>query len=230
MPSNALHSSRRSGARGKGGMPTEVTALVAARPLSIRELKRIARTLAAEGFTELLATRIVLTRNDALAVKEGNKGPIAATILRQKEDRPHQEDRQSGDLSEALAAARQRGDAIKQELLADPEMLSTGAMADWLGMSGEGIRLKRKRHEILGLEFAKRGIRYPAWQVMQDRQIVPGMTRLFAVLGDDPWRVFRFLQQRHSELGGGRAIDVLRHGRVDAVIAAAENIAIGAFA
>jgi hypothetical protein len=94
----------------------------------------------------------------------------------------------------------------------------------------EGIRLKRKRHEILGLEFAKRGIRYPAWQIMQDQQIVPGMARLFAVLGDDPWRVFRFLQQRHGELGGARAIDVLRHGRVDAVIAAAENAATGAFA
>jgi hypothetical protein len=65
---------------------------------------------------------------------------------------------------------------------------------------------------------------------MQDKQIVPGITRLFAVLGEDPWRVFRFLQQRHSELGGSRAIDVLRHGRVDAVIAVAENIAIGAFA
>jgi hypothetical protein len=96
-------------------------------------------------------------------------------------------------------------------------------------MSEEGIRLKRKRHEIIGIEFAKRGIRYPSWQVVWDRQLVPGIARLFAVLGDDPWRVFRFLQQRHAELGGGLAIDALRRGRVDAVVSAAENVATAAF-
>jgi len=136
---------------------------------------------------------------------------------------------QSGALFEAWAAARQRGEALKRELLADPQMLSSKAMADRLGMSATGIREKRKRHEILGLSFANRGMRYPAWQLMPDQQIVPGMARLFGVLGDDPWRVYRFLQQRHSELGGRRAIDVLRQGRIDAVTAAAANLALGAF-
>jgi 2C-methyl-D-erythritol 2,4-cyclodiphosphate synthase len=225
-----LPSSRSPAGRGRREKPIEVTALVAARPLSIGELKRASRALAAEGFAEMRATRIVLTRNDARAVREGKEGPITAKIVRERADRLTREGRRADKLSEALAAARSRGDAVKQDLLADPEMLSTAAIADRLAMSEEGIRLKRKRHEILGLEFAKRGIRYPAWQVLEDRQIVPGLARLFAVLGGDPWRVFRFLQQRHSELGGGRAIDVLRHGRVDAVIAAAENTAIGAFA
>lgn len=40
-------------------------------------------------------------------------------------------------------------------------MLNTAAIANLLGMSEEGVGLKRKRHEILGLEPAKRGIRYP---------------------------------------------------------------------
>jgi hypothetical protein len=40
-------------------------------------------------------------------------------------------------------------------------------------MSEEGIRVKRKLHEILGLEFAKRGIRYPGWQVLPDRRLLP---------------------------------------------------------
>jgi DNA-binding LacI/PurR family transcriptional regulator len=65
---------------------------------------------------------------------------------------------------------------------------------------------------------------------MEDWQIVPGIARLFAVLGDDSWSVYRFLQQRHSELGGSRAIDALLNERVDAVVCVAENIAIGAFA
>jgi len=92
-------------------------------------------------------------------------------------------------------------------------------------MSEEGIRLKWKRH---GLEFAKRGVRYPGWQVLPDRQLLPALPRLFAVLGDDPWRLFRFLQQRDGELGGERALEALRQGRIE--LAAAENAARGAFA
>jgi hypothetical protein len=109
-------------------------------------------------------------------------------------------------------------------------MLTTAAMAELLGMSEEGVRLKRNRHEILGLVSAKRGIRYPAWQVLEGRRLLPALPRLFAVLGDDPWRLFRFLQQHHSELGGARALDSLRDGLVEGVLAAAENTATGAFA
>jgi hypothetical protein len=133
-------------------------------------------------------------------------------------------------LTEVLAAARARGAAVQKELLADPEMLNTAGIANLLGMSEEGVRLKRKRHEILGLEFAKRGIRYPAWQVLEGRQLVPALPRLFAMLGDDPWRLFRFLQQHHGELGGDRALEALRHGKVNGVLAAAENAATGTFA
>jgi hypothetical protein len=37
------------------------------------------------------------------------------------------------------------GAEVKEALLADPEMLNTAAIADLLGMSEEGVRLKRKR-------------------------------------------------------------------------------------
>lgn len=135
----------------------------------------------------------------------------------------------AGGLSEALNAARQRGEAIKKDLLADTKMLSTGAMAERLGVSEEVIQSRRQRHEILALEFATHSIRYPAWQITDDQRVVPGIARIFQVLGEDPFRVFRFLEQRHAALGGCRAIDVLRHGRVEAVVAAAGSMAIGAF-
>jgi hypothetical protein len=99
-------------------------------------------------------------------------------------------------LTAALAAARTRGAAVEKALLANPDMLNTAAMADLLGMSEEGVRLKRRRHEILGLESAKRGIRYSARQVLEGRQLLPALPRLFAMLGGDPWRLFRFLQQQ----------------------------------
>jgi hypothetical protein len=221
LPSPAPRSPRRK--------PVEVTALLAVRPLSDGELKRVTRVLAAEGIEDMRPTRIFLTQDDANAFAAGDERAVPVSIARDKAPRPARTRSPDATLAEALVAARGRGAAVKEELLADPEMLNTADIANLLGMSEEGVRLKRKRHEILGLESAKRGIRYPAWQVLANRQLLPALPRLFAMLGDDPWRLFRFLQQRHGELGGDRALDALRHGKVDGVLAAAENTATGAF-
>jgi hypothetical protein len=210
--------------------PVEVTALLVLRPLSEGEFKRVSRALAAEGLGEMRPTRITLAPDDAKAVAAGDVRAIPASIVRDTAAPPAPAGDPDGALTEALAAARGRGAAVKEALLADPDMLNTAAMAELLGMSEEGVRLKRKRHEILGLESAKRGIRYPAWQVLEGRQLLPALPRLFAMLGNDPWRLFRFLQQHHSELGGARALDSLRQGRVEGVLAAAENTATGALA
>jgi hypothetical protein len=217
-------------ARTRRRKPVEVTALLALRPLSAGELKRVSRALAAEGLEDMRPTRIFLTQDDAEAVAAGDERAVPASIVQDKAPRLARTRGPDVALTEALAAARARGAAVKEELLADPEMLNTAAIADLLGMSEEGVRLKRKRHEILGLESAKRGIRYPAWQILEGRQLLPALPRLFTLLGDDPWRLFRFLQQHHGELGGDRALDALRHGKIDGVLAAAENTATGAFA
>jgi hypothetical protein len=225
MTSKAL--SIPSAAGGHRRKPVVATALLALRPLSAGELQHVSRILAAEGIEGLHATRIRLTARDAETVGHGDVGLVSATIVQaQLPDPAHLET----NLAEALTAARARGAAVKEELLADPDMLNTTSMAERLGMSEEGVRLKRKRHEILGLEFAKRGIRYPSWQVLPNRHLLPALPRLFALLGDDPWRLFRFLQQHHSELGGQRALEALQRGRVESVLAAAENAASGAFA
>jgi hypothetical protein len=218
-----------SAARNPRRKPVEVTALLALRPLSDGELQRISRALAAEGLADMRPTRIVLTSDDAEAVAAGEEHAVPVSIVRGKAPRLARARSPDAALTEALAMARMRGAEVKEELLADPDMLNTAAIADLLGMSEEGVRLKRKRHEILGLESAKRGIRYPAWQVLEGRQLLPALPRLFAMLGGDPWRLFRFLQQHHNEIGGDRALDALRLGRVDSVLAAAENTATGAF-
>jgi hypothetical protein len=184
--------------------------------------------LAAEGLGDWRPTRITITPDDAKAVASDDQRVVPASIARDRDPPPEAPHNPHGALAEALVAARSRGAAVKEASLAGPDMLNTAAIADLLGMSEEGVRLKRKRHEILGLEFAKRGIRYPAWQVLEGRQLLPALPRLFAMLGDDPFRLFRFLQQHHSELGGARALDALRQGRIEGVLAAAENIATGA--
>jgi hypothetical protein len=213
---------------GKRPKPTPVTAFLAAHQLSPREIARISRALEDKGVKGLRAARVLLTPQADRAL-DLSQQPIGASVV-ENDDQVAVSIGSTGALAKALDAARTRGAALKDEMLADPEMLSTAGLAARLGMSEEGVRLKRRRHEVLGVEVAKRGIRYPGWQVLPGRQLLPGLPRLFGVLGDDPWRLFRFLQQHHAELRGQRAFEALQQGRVDEVLAAAENAAMGAFA
>lgn len=209
----------------------EGTVLVSWRAMTDAEMARVAKALEAEGIKDMKLAKVHLSPTDAKKVASGRSASIQATILAgdrlqiaPEEETPERE------LDRALRDAKARGDALKQEMLADPEMLSTAEMAERLEMSDEGVRLKRKRREVLGLDFAKRGIRYPSWQVLENRQLLPALPRLFSVLGDNPWGVYRFLLQSHPELGGKRAIDALKRGQIEKVIAAATNIATGTFA
>ena len=208
----------------------EGTALVSLRPVAASEVSRIAKAMQSVGLSDVRPAKIILSRSAAGHVASGRRTAVPATIIAEEPPEVSAEATTQQELARALAAASARGDAFKQDLLADPEMLSTAELARRLGMSQEGVRLKRKRHEVIGLELAKRGIRYPAWQMVEHQQLLPALPRLFGILGDDPWTVYRFLLQHHAELGGTRALDALRGGRIDRVIATAENVASGAFA
>ena len=100
----------------------------------------------------------------------------------------------------ALKRAYETGDVAAAKLLAGPDMLSSDAMAERLGVSREAIHQKRRRGELLGIEGAKRGVRFPAWQLDADGLPLAALRDLHDALGA-PWAVFRFLQQRHPELG-----------------------------
>jgi len=226
MARKAVSISENPAGKGRKSMP--VTAFLAAHQLSAREIAQVSRALEEKGIKGLRATKLLLG-TPANHLRELDQEPVPASIV--ENDGPVGADiGPAGALAAALDAARARGAILKDEMLSDPDMLSTAGLAERLGMSEEGIRLKRRRHEVLGVEVAKRGIRYPAWQVLPGRQILPGLPRLFAVLGDDPWRLLRFLQQHNAELRGQRAFEALQKGRVDEVLAAAENAAMGAFA
>jgi hypothetical protein len=100
----------------------------------------------------------------------------------------------------ALRRAYARGDEAAAELLSGPEMLSSDEIAGRLGLSREAVHQKRRRGELLGVEGAKRGVRFPAWQLGPDGMPLPALRALHEALGE-AWAVFRFLRQRHPELG-----------------------------
>ena len=134
----------------------------------------------------------------------------------------------SEDLDAALAEARERGVSRAVEILSRPEMLSAADFAKFIGVSREAVRAKHQRSQLLGLKGAKRGLRFPKWQVTSDGGLLPELPRLFEILGGDSWTIYRFLTQHHPELEGNTALSALLRGKVEKVLAAAENTA-GAF-
>ena len=132
-------------------------------------------------------------------------------------------------LDGAVARAKARGATKVAEILKGPDMLTARDFGPLIGASHETVNTKRKRHEILGLEGATRGVKYPRWQVTDAGLPLPGLPSLFDLLGEQPWTVFRFLKTAHAELGGKTALDALKTGQVEAVLGVAQNQAAGAF-
>jgi hypothetical protein len=132
-------------------------------------------------------------------------------------------------LAAALARAKVRGATKVTEILKGEDMLTARDFGPLIGASHETVNIKRKRHEVLGLEGTTRGVRYPRWQVTDAGLPLPGLARLFDALGEQPWTVYRFLRTAHAELGGRTALDALKVGQVDAVLGVAENQASGTF-
>lgn len=133
------------------------------------------------------------------------------------------------DLDRALVAARERGRLCAAEILSAAEMLSAEAYAELLGVPSATLTARRQKHEVLALEGAKRGVRFPAWQVDETGKPFEALPKLFELLGDSPWTVYRFLVQRHAALNGASAQDCLKRGHTDQVVKTAESVARGAF-
>jgi hypothetical protein len=134
------------------------------------------------------------------------------------------------DLSNALDEARARGRLRVADILAGQEMLNADAFAELLGTTRMTVNTKRKNHQVLALDGAKRGFRFPAWQVGDDGKPFAAIPALFERLGGGPWAVYRFLVQIHPELEGLTAREALRRGRTAEVLDVAEGVAQGTFA
>jgi hypothetical protein len=125
----------------------------------------------------------------------------------------------------ALARARERGSTRAADVLARNDMLSSNQMARLLGTTRMTINTKRRKHQLLGLEGARRGFRFPQWQINNDGQPFDALPDLFDRLGGSPWAVYRFLVQHHPELGGLSGREALAKGRSAEAIQAAESVA-----
>jgi hypothetical protein len=130
-------------------------------------------------------------------------------------------------LEAALGRARKLAETRIADILAAPEMKSADEFGEMIGASRETVHQKRRRHEVLGLEGPKRGVRFPDWQLTHDGRLLPGLPELFAEIGEHPWAVYRFLVAEHPELEMS-GVEALKQGRVADTLALAESIGRGA--
>jgi hypothetical protein len=177
--------------------------------------------------------KMLTTYADAVAKAERLGRPLELVIqVRPDRAAPVIEERAAdGDaLDRALAAARARGVQQVAEILKSPDMVSAREFGKLIGASHETVNQKRKAGELLALEGATRGLRYPRWQVTEDGRPLPGLAELTKALGGGPWTVYRFLLQPHNELNGRTGLEALKANRVEAALETARSIADGAFA
>lgn len=126
------------------------------------------------------------------------------------------------ELEIALDAARERGRLRVTEILSGDDMLSADNLAKVLGVSRMTVNTKRQNGQILGLTGAKRGYRFPLWQIDGDGKPYSLLPELHELLGG-PWAVYRFLVQPHGALEGMTGREALERGKDKAVLDAAEG-------
>ena len=126
-------------------------------------------------------------------------------------------------LEQALAAARARGRSKAAEILERADMLSADDFARLLGTTRVTVNTKRQNGQVLGLDGAKRGYRFPDWQLDSDGKPFAALPILHERLGG-AWAVYRFLVQPHGELDGLTGREALERGRTEQAIAAAESV------
>ncbi|MER8835847.1 XRE family transcriptional regulator [Mesorhizobium sp. M0909] len=133
------------------------------------------------------------------------------------------------ELEAALAEARARGRKRVAEIVAGEDMLSADAFAKLLGTSRVTVNARRQSGQVLGIDGAKRGFRFPIWQLDKDGRPFGALPALHAMLGNSAWAVYRFLVSRHGVLDGRTGLRALQQGDDAAVLAVAEGMARGDF-
>lgn len=127
------------------------------------------------------------------------------------------------ELEQALAAARSRGRLKAAEILGGDDMLNADDFARLVGTTRVTVNAKRQNGQVLGLDGAKRGFRFPEWQLDADGKPYAALPTLHEKLGG-AWAVYRFLVQPHAELDGLTGRKALERGRDHEALEVAESV------
>lgn len=112
--------------------------------------------------------------------------------------------------------------------LDQPHMLTAEDFSTLLHVSRETINQWRKAGKVIGVQGAKRGFRFPNWQINDRGQLYAAVEHILKELDGDHWAAWRFLEERIPEIGdiGFRA---LAAGKEDALLRVLLGRSYGSF-
>jgi hypothetical protein len=125
-----------------------------------------------------------------------------------------------GDTSPLVGAQLRGVDAKLRMLGAEGGSLSPADAGRLLGVTRQAVDKGRRSGRLLAVDVGRRW-RYPAWQIVSGRVLAGVPESLAALRTPAPWAKAAFFLRRNARLRGRRPIDVLRRGRLDAVVRAA---------
>jgi len=122
-----------------------------------------------------------------------------------------------------LEGARVRGLAARERLLkAEGGSLTVSQVVKMLGISRQAIHKRCSKGKLIALSSSKRGYFFPQWQ-FTDKGILPGLEEVLAFLDeDDPWMQASFMLNPNIWLDGASPLEMLRQGKINEVIMAAQ--------
>lgn len=136
--------------------------------------------------------------------------------------------------NDLLSRLRARGADHADTLLTEPDYLTGEAFAARIGLTRQALDKRRKAGTVLGLKGEKRGVRYPAWQIVETKgrpaHILPALKEtlpdLLAILGGS-WSVHTVLTTSWPQVGGRTGLDLLRDGAVPEALDLARSTQYG---
>lgn len=127
--------------------------------------------------------------------------------------------------ADPLAQAKLRGIEAKKRLLsAEGGMLRTQEVAFLLDISPQAVHKRRRAGKLIGIAQGLNQYSFPAWQ-FEGNHTIAGLEKLLDVLSDhDLLMQVVFILNPNDRLDGQRPLDLLRAGRVNEVLTAANAL------
>lgn len=121
------------------------------------------------------------------------------------------------EVAEAVARAQARGRETAASILEQPDMLTGEEIALRMGMSRQAVHKAAMANKLFAVEGAKRGFRYPDWQLDETGVRRKGLQEVLDRVGNG-WEAWRFFA---ASADGATNRDRLRSGDVDGLLAQA---------
>jgi hypothetical protein len=137
------------------------------------------------------------------------------------------EDMKRGENSQKYTPINLVGNDIKKTLLfASGKPLTVSAVAQKLSEVEEYVEQLRQNRQLIGIPAEGYGYLYPAFQFKENGSILADLEKLLKSLDRfDIWMQLQFLQTGDFLLEGATPIEVLKQGRLEQALFAAENYA-----